>query len=513
MTGARGMSAHSGRPTDDPTTAGHSPTSPAPGSAHLPLAPPPPTSPPASADRAAAAAYLGPASRSETAARSDTGTYAEPAASLVAVEPVGVPGAPPRTGLAVARPGAGPARRGEVGRHTAARRWEPWRLRDVVLAWLAARLVVGAALAMTRFLADQVHSDQGAQLQTTDLLGWDAGWYRTIADTGYSGAGAESRRFFPLLPLLVRALSHLPGGGAHSGVVLLLIVNVCALGLGLALVRLAQAEGLDEATTFRLIWFAALAPPAFVLVMGYAEALAGLLAVAVFLGARTRRWELAACAGLLGGLCRPLGILLAVPVAVEAARGLPWPGVRRLGPPAPGAGGTSVANAGGPRGLREIARRIVAVVAAPVGAGLYVLWSSHTYGDGLAPFTLQRDAARHGSTGNPLAVLWHAARGAFHGELGTALHVPWILLALVGLVVMARRLPVSYVLWSTLVVAAVLTGSNLDSGERYLYGAFPFLLVAALVTARREVFTAVLVASTAAMTLYATLAFTLAYVP
>lgn len=157
--------------------------------------------------------------------------------------------------------------------------------------------------------------------------------------------------------------------------------------------------------------------------------------------------------------------------------------------------------------------QVAAVLAPLVGAGIYVAWSAHTYGDGFAPFTMQRDAARHGATSNPLAVLWHAASGAFHGELGTALHVPWILLAVVGLVVMYRRLPFSYALWSTLVLVAVLTGSNLDSGERYLYGAFPFLLVAALVTARREIFTATLVAATTAMTLYATLAFTLAYVP
>ncbi|CAO5155311.1 Mannosyltransferase [Frankia sp. AiPs1] len=435
------------------------------------------------------------------------------------------------------------------------RRADPWRCREVVLAWLAARVVVGAALAMTHFLADQASGKQNVTLKTTGLLGWDAGWYRTIAETGYSGAGADSRRFFPLLPTLVRALAQLPGAGGHAGDILLLIVNGCALGLALALVRLARVEGLGEDTTFRLIWFTALAPPAFVLVMGYAEALAGLLAVVVFLGARTRRFELAAAAGLLGGLCRPLGVLLAVPIAIEAARGLPVPLARRLGPP-PGAlpaaaagsppsasqrsaatlpaatpsgatpsdatpldggpsdGATSEATPsdGRPHG-ESLGWRMAAILAPLAGAGIYVVWSAHTYGDGFAPFTIQRDAARHGAASNPVSVLWHAARGAFHGELGTGLHVPWILLAITGLVVMYRRLPVSYALWSTLVLAAVLTGSNLDSAERYLYGAFPFLLVAALVTARREIFTAALVACTAAMTLYATLAFTLAYVP
>jgi hypothetical protein len=110
-------------------------------------------------------------------------------------------------------------------------------------------------------------------------------------------------------------------------------------------------------------------------------------------------------------------------------------------------------------------------------------------------------------------VVVDALRGAFSGELGTGLHVPWLLLAVAGLVVMARRLPASYSAWCGLVLAAVLTGSNLDSSERYLYGAFPFLVVAALVTGRRTVWPFVLACSAAVMAVYATLAFTLAYVP
>jgi hypothetical protein len=377
-----------------------------------------------------------------------------------------------------------------------------WHAGQVLAAWLVARVVVGAALGLVRYLADNV---QGTSFETTGLLGWDAGWYRAIAEHGYAGAGEESRRFFPLLGLIVRAVAGLPGLRGHAGAVLLVLVNLAALAFMLVLVRLAHREGFDEAAIDRLIWLSALAPPAFVLVMGYAEALAGLLAVLVFLGARTRRWELAAAAGLLGGLCRPLGMLLAVPVAVEAARGL-----RR--PEAPG----------GPRAVdgAELALRAGAVLAPLAGAGIYLAWSAATFGDGLAPLTLQRDAARHGSTQNPVDVLVDAAGGTFRGELGTGLHVPWLLLAAAGLVVAARRLPASYTAWSGLVLAAILTGSNLDSAERYLYGAFPFLLVAALATGagqtrpgRRLVWPVVLTCSTAAMTVYATLAFALAYVP
>ncbi|WP_242423603.1 mannosyltransferase family protein [Frankia sp. EI5c] len=427
----------------------------------------------------------------------------------------GAPGRPPRPPRP---PRPAGRRRGGTGRHGSAgagrragARARRWYLREVLVAWVAARVVVAAALALTRFLADSVREDNAVTLDTTDLLGWDAGWYLTIADHGYDAAGDESRRFFPLLPMLVRLLS-LPGLAGHSGAVLLTLVNVLALAFALVLVGVARAEGFDEDTIRRLIWISALAPPAFVLVMGYAEALAGLLAAAALLGARTRRWEIAAAAGLLGGLCRPLGLLLVVPVAIEAARGLPLPVIRqRLG--AAGAPGLGARPPVGPGGARDLLGRLGAVLAPVLGAGSYLAWSASAHGDGLAPLTMQRDAARHGSTANPLSTVLDAARGAVHGEVGTALHVPWLLLAAVALVVMFRTLPVSYALWSTLVFAAVLTGSNLDSSERYLYGAFPFLLVAAAVTARRELWTFVITVSAAAMTVYATLAFTLAYVP
>ena len=58
------------------------------------------------------------------------------------------------------------------------------------------------------------------------LLGWDAGWYETIARHGYAGAGHLSLRFFPLVPVLTRASVSCPrhrvrcragGGGQRVG--------------------------------------------------------------------------------------------------------------------------------------------------------------------------------------------------------------------------------------------------------------------------------------------------------
>ncbi|HMA46792.1 MAG TPA: hypothetical protein VKP11_06290 [Frankiaceae bacterium] len=350
---------------------------------------------------------------------------------------------------------------------------------DVVASWLAGRVVVAAALALAHFVSGQ------ARIPSTGLLGWDAAYYRDVAERGYAGVGREALRFFPLVPLLTRGL----GVGTHAGVVLLVLVNAAALLYAAVLVRLAWVEGLGGPAAARAVWLLALAPPAFVLVMGYSEAVWGVLAAGVFLGLRTRRWELAACAGLLAGLCRPVGVLLAAPAAVEAARGI----------------------RGASAGQRL--RRVPAVLAAPAGVAAYLLWVGAVHGDPWLPLRLQRAAAAHGATTDPLRVVLDAARGTLHGRLGTGLHVPWLLVCVVLVVVMARRLPASYTVWSALTLAAVLSGSNLDSLERYAFGAFPFVLVAAVLLRRRTSWWLALVASTALLAGYATLAFLLFYVP
>ncbi|WP_237702718.1 mannosyltransferase family protein [Candidatus Protofrankia datiscae] len=384
-------------------------------------------------------------------------------------------------------------------------RWPAWwrelPLREIALAWLATRVATAAAYALAHYIDGQVraaHPDGGTGtgvgtggLTLTGPLGWDAGWYAGIAEHGYAGSGEQSLRFFPLLPLLVRAVTVLPGLGGHTGVrvTLVVLVNLTAFAFVAALAQLARREGFGPAAVSRVIWLASLAPPAFVLVMGYTEALWGLLAVGVFAGIRSRRWELAAVCGLFAGLCRPVGVLLVAPVALEAARGI-----------------TAAATA-------DRLRRAAAVAAPAVGLGGYLLWAGIAHGDALAPIRLQRQQSLHGSSSNPAAVLWEAARGAVHGEVGTALHVPWLLLVAVLLVVMVRTLPASYPLWAALTVAVLLTGSNLDSSERYAYGAFPFLFVAAALTRRDEVFRAVLTACAAMMVVYASLAFLGLYVP
>ena len=101
-----------------------------------------------------------------------------------------------------------------------------------------------------------------------------------------------------------------------------------------------------------------------------------------------------------------------------------------------------------------------------------------------------------------------------HGHhVGDVLHVPWIGVAAILIVVAFWRLPVSYGAFALCVVVVALSGSNLDSFERYALSVFPLVIAGATLIRSSRVATVTYVLSGTAMALYAVLAFQGAYVP
>ncbi len=355
-------------------------------------------------------------------------------------------------------------------------------------AWIVARVLVGVALMVARIVTDHGVDDPLARTTASHgLLAWDGAFYADIAQHGYAALPRAALRFFPAAPLAGRAVGQL-GVGARVGVVV--VANVAALIAGALLVVLVRRETLGDRTAARAAWLLALAPSAFVLVMGYAEALFLVAAIGAFLGLRERRWILVIVLGMLAGLSRPSGFVLAVPIAIEAARDLRatrWP---------------------------ERSARLAAIVAPFVGCALYLAWVDHRYGDGLLPFRIQTRANLKGSFANPLTSIWDAFDGLVHGRtIGTGLHVPWMVVVGVLVVVAFRRLPSSYGWYAAATVASAVTSHNLDSFERYALAAFPVVIVVAVLARTPRWERAVLGTSALAMTGYATLAFAHAYVP
>lgn len=352
--------------------------------------------------------------------------------------------------------------------------------------WVIARVAIALGYVIAVVAADELHPG-GRPLQVHQgLFAWDAAWYRDIADGGYGSVAPEGLRFFPLVPLAARALA-VPLFG-HVGLALVLLVNATALVTGMVVHRLVCEERGDRSMATRSAWLIAVLPPAVVFVLGYAEAVALAFVIGAFLALRRRRWWQAAALGVLAGLSRPTGLLLAIPAAIEVAR--TW------------------------RGGRDKAGRVAAVLGAPAGTALYLAWVGWQHGDWLLPLRLQNQSGLRGGWDDPVSAVWGAFRSLVSdGELRDGLHVPWIVLFVVLLVVAFARWPVSYGAFATAVLALALSAENLGSFERYGLFAFPLVLALATVDADPRVERAVLTLSGAALVGFTTLIFLGAFVP
>lgn len=358
------------------------------------------------------------------------------------------------------------------------------------LPWLTGRAIVLAALALAKYEVSHldIRSAKAIADAHAGLWGWDAGWYSELAAHGYHAVGTQGLRFFPLFPAVagvVHRVTFLPVDAVTG-----LISNASALAATMALYLLAKAELGGAAPARSAAWLLNLVPAAFVMVMGYSDSLMILLSVTCFASLRHQRWLLAASLGFLAGAARPIGCLLLVPALWEALVGIR---------------GTALA---------QRVSRAVAVLAPVAGLVAYLGYAGVEFGSFTRPLTLQTDSSHHGGLTDPAVTLYHDAFSLLRGHhVGTGLHLPWVLVAVVLVVVVFRTLPVSYGLYSAAVVVVAASGSNLDSFERYALSAFPLLLGAATLMRSRRVETTVLVLGAATMFGYALLAFLGAYVP
>jgi hypothetical protein len=358
------------------------------------------------------------------------------------------------------------------------------------LPWLTARAVTLLALGLAKYEVRHFHiTDLKAVLETRyGLLGSDAGWYQSIAAHGYGALPRSAIRFFPLLPLLDRGLSDVTP--LTVGIASLLITNLASLLVAIGIYALVRAEFGDRALARRTVWLMMLAPPAFVFVMGYSESVLVLLAIAFFVAIRRGSWWWAGLFGYLAGTARPIGCLLVVPALIEVIRSWPtdrwsrWPG------------------------------KVVAIVSSVAGTVTYLGWVSAEFGGFFEPLKIQQQQAHHGTFADPVVTISHALTNLAHGHhIGDALHVPWIGIVVVLLVVAFWRLPVSYAAFALCIVVVALSGSNLDSFERYTLSAFPLVIAAATLLRSGRVAGLTYVLCGAGMAVYAVLAFQGAYVP
>jgi hypothetical protein len=143
---------------------------------------------------------------------------------------------------------------------------------------------------------------------------WDALWFLRIADGGYA-VGDGSAAFFPLYPLLVRGVSAAIGG--HPLAAGLIVSNAFFLVATLVVYRLTEEEW-DDTIARRTVLFLSIFPTAFFFLAPYSESLFLALSAGCFLAARRGRWGWAAVLGALGAATRSMGVLLIIPLLLQA---------------------------------------------------------------------------------------------------------------------------------------------------------------------------------------------------
>lgn len=295
------------------------------------------------------------------------------------------------------------------------------------------------------------------------LLRWDANWYSSIIESGYSYvAGKESNvAFFPLYPLCVRAFRWL----THAPVPLagFLLSNTFLLGAVVLLHRLVRLDFPEPSPVpARTVWLLLFNPVAFFHAALYTESLFLFLSLGAFFAARQRRWALAGLAGGLLATTRTNGILIGLPLFWEAVVE-PWRrGELRLGP---------------------ATRACLWLTLVPLGLAAYCAYLYFNFGDALA-FAHAQSAGWNRTLSWP----WRTVLDArYYPGVYQRLFYGSGAIALIALIVgFCIRVRMSYLLYAVVTILLLLCSSMLEGLPRYLSVLFPLPLVLAAVTAKSE---------------------------
>ena len=388
----------------------------------------------------------------------------------------------------------GGARRAHLlGRFIQAATRTPMPLRAFVASRL---LVLGAGAAGAVMVPRQVGWWPAADpTRLTERLGavgnvlgapavrWDSIHYLGIAGHGYTRA--SSVVFFPLYPMLVRALGYLVGSEPGAGVVL----SLAALAVGLVLLHRLTALELGPRAANATVLLLAFAPLSLFFSAVYTESLFLALSVGSIYAARRGRWKLACALGCFAAATRVTGAGLALPLAIMYVK------------------------------ERGVDRRLAWLIAVPAGLASYLGFLALRGYALLSPFAGQiGDEHGHRMTG-PLVTFVSAVQSAasgLHSLSSQAVYAPSIagpfsegaesilLLAVLGitvaaLVVALRRLPIAYGAYAlaTLLVCtwSPVMGQPLKSLDRYTLTIFPLWMAAGAWLSERRLVRPVLLVS------------------
>ena len=317
---------------------------------------------------------------------------------------------------------------------------------------------------------------------TNELLNlpvrWDAGWYLQIVTDGYQYAAGnpavqQNIVFFPAYPMLMRVAGRLLGGEMTGYVAAGMILSIASFFGALVYVYAIARDRFGEDAAAGSVWLLAAYPFAIFFGALYKESLFLLAAAGAFYHFSQQQFGRAALWGLLAGLTRLNGSLLALPLAWLAI----WPTVQQ------GSRGSATTP-------HENLKALAAAAAPGAGLVIYALFIWNLTGDPLAFVSSQiawgRKYAGLGAlVSQQYAILANAGISGYVGTPGyDVLNAIGALFAVATIWPVARRLGPAYGLFMVVNILPALSSGGLLSAGRFSSVLFPaFIWLATAVPA------------------------------
>jgi len=293
------------------------------------------------------------------------------------------------------------------------------------------------------------------------LTSWDGIWYMRIVRRGYpefvpdgiTYDDPEARvAFFPAFPGLVRAVDRvLPGGDTFAA----LFVNLVLGAVFIVLVGLLTRAWFGAEHARVVMVLTAIFSGSFVLSFAYSEALLLVLAAACLLALTREKWLVAGVLAAVATTTRPNGIAVVAACAIASFIAIK---------------------------TKRQWSSLVAPLLAPVGFLFFQWWIDRHTGESRVWFRVQGEAWKEGASFGLTAI--RNTLEAFTKPLTspTDLITAVSFLCTIFLVWIAwrRGLPPVAAAYSAVIVALMLLPATVTARPRFLFTAFPLVIVAAL---------------------------------
>lgn len=293
---------------------------------------------------------------------------------------------------------------------------------------------------------------------------WDSGWYRGIAENGYTNGLMElglDTAFFPVYPLAIRFLSAFIGDTNLSGIV---ISNAAFLAALIVLFKLLPIRHDSRITehTLTLICFGAFS---FFFSAVYSESLFLLAAAGAFYFCERKQYFWAACWAAVASATRLLGIMLVVPLLVLYLEQIEYD-------------------------WRKIKPDILLFAIAFLGTFSFMIFLAQKFGNPLQFVNSQRPWGAL----NPLEIIIPTINSALSIRsilAGTflmmnAIHLLVLIVSIFLALAYYRKIGLPYTVFA--ILAIVLSSSRVQGMGRYMVVVFPLFIAAAYFLKNRDLY-------------------------